>query len=236
MNKNSELIVMLTCNDRTVENACEIFEQCKNSKVNFWGFKQQGLPFEKMKELFSIMKKCGKAIALEVVAYTEEECIEGAKMAAACGCDLLLGTLFFDSVNEYCKNNKLKYMPFVGQVSGCPSVLEGSVDDMIAQAKRYLEQGVYGINLLGYRYTGDSVALNKRFISEVNAPVCLAGSINSFERLQEIKEASPWAFTIGMAFFENKFGGTFKEQLEKVCAYIDAPQTAASRVEVECYV
>jgi len=43
---------------------------------------------------------------LEVVAYTEKECIEGAKMAVECGCDILMGTIFFDSVNELCKKNE----------------------------------------------------------------------------------------------------------------------------------
>lgn len=35
MNYNPELIVMLTYHDRTVENACQIFEQCKNAKAKF---------------------------------------------------------------------------------------------------------------------------------------------------------------------------------------------------------
>ena len=38
--------------------------------------------------------------------------------------------------------------------------------------------------------------------------------------LDEIKDAAPWTFTIGGAFFENKFGGTFAEQIDKVCDYI----------------
>lgn len=43
-----------------------------------------------MKELYSYMKQCGKTTFLEVVAYTEEECMEGAKMGVACGVDYLL--------------------------------------------------------------------------------------------------------------------------------------------------
>ena len=38
--------------------------------------------------------------------------------------------------------------------------------------------------------------------------------------LDEIKDAAPWTFTIGGAFFENKFDGTFAEQIDKVCDYI----------------
>ena len=40
-------------------------------------------------------------------------------------------------------------------------------------------------------------------------------------RLDEVKNVKPWAFTIGSAFFENKFDGTFKEQINKVYEYIE---------------
>lgn len=222
MNDNPKLIVMLTHNDRTVDDAYKIFKQCKNSKAEFWGFKEEGLPLNEMKKLYAYMKKCGKTTILEVVAYTEEKCMEGAKMALECGCDILMGTLFFDSVNEFCKENNLKYMPFVGQVTDRPSILGGSIEEIIDEANKYLKKGVYGFDLLGYRYTGDAVALNKKFVSQVNAPVCFAGSINSYKRLDEVKDATPWAFTIGGAFFENKFDGTFNEQINKVCEYIEA--------------
>lgn len=215
-----ELIVMLTHHDRTVPNAREIFEQCKNSMARCWGFKEDGLPPEQMRALFADMKACGKTTVLEVVAYTEQECLDGARLAAECGCDILMGTLFYDSVNRFCMEHGLKYMPFVGRISGRPSVLEGSVEEMIAEANRYLEKGVFGFDLLGYRYTGDAEALNRTFVAQVDAPVCLAGSVNSYRRLDAVKEAAPWAFTIGGAFFENCFGGTFAQQIDKVCRYI----------------
>ena len=131
-----------------------------------------------------------------------------------------MGTIFSDSVNELCRKHDLKYLPFVGKVTERPSVLEGTAEEMIEEANRYLAKGVYGIDLLGYRYTGDATALNKQFVAGVYAPVCLAGSVNSFQRLDEIKDASPWSFTIGSAFFDNKFNGTFCEQINKVCDYM----------------
>ena len=220
MGTSPELIVMLTHNDLTVTDASAVFEQCKNSKAKFWGFKEEPLPLEQMIQLFGYMKNCGKTTFLEVVAYGEKECLEGAKKAAACQCDYLMGTTFFDSVNDFCKSNHLKYMPFVGTITGRPSVLEGTVEDMIREANAYIAKGVYGIDLLGYRYTGDPFLLNREFVAKVNAPVCIAGSINSYERLDEIKTAAPWTFTIGGAFFENKFEGTITEQIDKVCDYI----------------
>lgn len=215
-----ELIVMLTHNDRTVENAREIFEQCKNTKAKFWGFKEEPLPLDEMKKLFARMKEFGKTTFLEVVAYSEREGLDGAKIAAACHCDFLMGTKFSDSINTFCKENGIRYMPFVGKITGRPSILEGTLDEMLDEARYCLIKGVYGLDLLGYRYTGDASALNKNFVAGVKAPVCIAGSVNSFERLRELKEISAQMFTIGGAFFENKFDGTFAEQIEKVCDFM----------------
>lgn len=215
-----ELVVMLTHNDHTAENAREIFEQCKFTKAKYWGFKEKPLPLEDMKKLFSRMKEFGKTTFLEVVTYSEQEGLDGARIAAECQCDFLMGTKFFDSINVLCKENNIRYMPFVGKVSGRPSILEGTLDEMIDEARYCLNKGVYGLDLLGYRYTGDASALNKNFVASVNAPVCIAGSVNSFERLGELKKISAQLFTIGGAFFEGKFGGSFAEQVDKVCDFM----------------
>ena len=72
-------------------------------------------------------------------------------MAVECGFDCLRGTIFFDSILDYCKQHNLRYMPFVGKITGRPSVLEGTIDGMIEEANSLLAKGVYGIDLLGYR-------------------------------------------------------------------------------------
>lgn len=215
-----ELIVMLTYEDLTVKNAIEIFEECKNSKARYWGIKECPLPHEEMKMLFSRMKKCGKTTFLEVVAYTEQEGLEGAKVAVECGCDVLIGTTYFDSINRFCRQHNLKYMPFVGCITGRPSVLSGEIDEMVAEAKSYLEKGVYGIDLLCYRYTGDPIELQRAFRDSINAPICLAGSVDSYEKLGDIKKFAPWTFTIGSAFFDGKFGDSFSEQIDNVCDFM----------------
>lgn len=215
-----KLVVMLTCDDYTVENAEEIFEECKDADADFWGFKEHPLPPERMRRLFARMRECGKTTLLEVVAYTEEEGLAGARLAVECGCDILMGTKFFDSINDFCREHDLKYAPFVGEIEGRPSVLRGSVAGMVAEARECVAKGAYGIDLLGYRYTGDAVALNRELTAAAGAPVCLAGSIDSFSRLDEVKEAGPWAFTIGSAFFHHRFGDSLPEQINAVSAYM----------------
>jgi hypothetical protein len=215
-----KLIVMLTYNDVTVKNAVEVFEQAKDSPAEFWGFKEAGIPKDEMIQLVKMMKSAGKVTFLEIVAYTEEECLADARVGVECGFDIIMGTMYFDSINDYLKENKVKYMPFVGKITGRPSILEGTIDGIIEEAKGILKKGVYGFDLLGYRFTGDAVELNRRFVAGVNCPVCLAGSVQSYQRLDEVKDADPWAFTIGGAFFENKFEGTVSEQITKVCDYM----------------
>ena len=170
------------------------------------------------------MKDAGKKTFLEVVEYTEKACLAGAQMAVDCGFDYLMGTMYFDSIADLAKESGLLYLPFVGKVEDRPSVLKGSIQEIIDEALNLVKtKKVDGFDLLGYRYVGDAVELNSEFVAAVqkHAPVCLAGSISSYQRLDEVKKANPWSFTIGSAFFENKFDGTFAEQIEKVISYIN---------------
>ena len=77
-----ELIVMLTYNDKTVENALELFNKMKGTPVTHWGFKDVGLPPDEMKKVVDSMNAAGKTTYLEVVSLTEEEGLTGAKLAA----------------------------------------------------------------------------------------------------------------------------------------------------------
>ena len=145
--------------------------------------------------------------------------MRGAKLGVECGFDFLLGTLYFDSVYEYVKTTNLKYCPFVGKVSQTPSILEGTVEEMLAEEAEFAAKGIYGCDLLGYRYTGEDVdGFCKTFIQKAKNPVCLAGSISTDERIAYVKEMNPWTFTIGSALFDGKFvkGGSFRENLEYV--------------------
>ena len=220
MKNKLNLIVMLTHNDKTVINAHDIFHKCKNSKAEFFGFKEKPLPLSEMKELYRCMKKCDKKTVLEVVSYTEQEGLEGAQMAVECEVDILMGTKYFESIHALCDENNIKYMPFVGDIVGRPSILKGTIDSMLDEANRLVEKGVYGFDLLGYRFEENASELNKQFVSKVNVPVCIAGSVNSYDRLDELKDVTPWAFTIGGAFFENKFGNDFDVQINNVCEYV----------------
>ena len=146
------LIPMLTHNDLTVRNAKEVFLACSSVPVQYWGFKDIGLPTEEMTELVGIMKDHGKTTFLEVVSLREEECMRGARIAVDCGVDYLMGTVYYDSVFRYLREQGTKFFPFCGKISGHPSVLEGTPEEIVADGKGLQEKGVSGIDILAYRH------------------------------------------------------------------------------------
>ncbi len=219
-----EIIVMLTHHDVTVENAYEVFESCKDLDVKDWGFKNVGLPKEKMKELCGAMKAAGKTTFLEVVTYDEASCLDGARTAIDCGFDCLMGTIYYPSVHKLLKDAGMEYLPFVGKVSGSPSILEGSNEEIIEEAKGLQSKGITGFDILAYRHVVDGEKLAKDFCAAVDAKICVAGSINSFARIDKMFEIGPWAFTMGSALFTKNFvpEGSFRENLASVAAYMAA--------------
>lgn len=219
----SNLIVMLTYNDQTIPNALQTFEASKDLPVKYWGFKDVGLSMTQMKSLVAAMKKAAKDTFLEVVRYTEAECMESAKLAVECDFDYLMGTVFYKSVFEFLRDKPIKYLPFCGRVNGSPSVLLGSIEEIFGEARRLVGLGVEGFDLLAYRFVGDAEALAEKFVREIKLPVVIAGSIDSFARLDKIKKINPWGFTIGSAFFDKKFvnDGSFREQIESARQYIE---------------
>jgi hypothetical protein len=219
----SKIIVMLTHNDKTVENALSVFDSSKDLDVCFWGFKDVGLSKPKMKELVDAMKRANKKTFLEVVTYTTEECLAGAKLAVELGFDYLMGTIYHESVMNYIKNQKINYLPFCGKVYGSPSILEGDIPLIIDNAKWLLNQGVYGIDLLAFRHA-DGIGLTEAYCASIKKPVVIAGSINSKERINFINRVNPWAFTMGSALFTQNFAPQkdFRTNLQTVLEYIQS--------------
>lgn len=81
------------------------------------------------------MANAGKTTYLEVVSLSEQGGLEGAKLAVLSGIDILMGTVFFDSINEYLRDKPVAYYPFLGNVHSQPTLLEGregSVEEIVA--------------------------------------------------------------------------------------------------------
>ena len=208
-----EFILMLTYNDSTVKDALKIFRECKDLSITHWGFKDVGMPPDEMKVLVREMKSTGKTTYLEVVSLSEEEGLRGAKVAVEAGFDVLMGTVYFDSIRDYLKDKPIKYYPFPGHVHSHPSILDGTMDEIVSHAKFLETKGAQGLDLLTYRYTGDAPALLREVVKAVSVPVVSAGSIESYQRIAEVWKTNAWGFTIGSALFDRKFvaNSSFKD-------------------------
>jgi hypothetical protein len=223
-----EFILMLTYNDTTVKDGLKIFGECKDAPVTHWGFKDVGLPPEEMKALVHEMRDAGKTTYLEVVSLSEEEGLRGAKIAVEAGFDILMGTVFFDSILEYLRDKPIKYYPFPGHIFGHPSIMDGTIEEVVAHARFLEDKGVPGMDLLSYRYIGDACQLLTEVVKATNVPIVSAGSIDSYKRIAEVWQAGAWGFTIGSALFDKKFvpDGSFKENTMAVCKWLE--QTSES--------
>ncbi len=224
-----EFILMLTHNDTTVKEALNIFRECKDAPVMHWGFKDVGLPPDEMKTLVREMKTAGKTTYLEVVSLSEEEGLQGARIAVDAGFDVLMGTVFFDSILEYLEGKPIKYYPFPGHIHSHPSILDGTIEEIVAHAHFLESKGVQGMDLLSYRYVGDAPQLLREVVKSTNVPIVSAGSIESYKRLAEVWQAGAWGFTIGSALFDKKFipDGSFLENTLAVCNWLEKTDPSA---------
>lgn len=215
------LAVMLTWHDVTVKNAKEIFLEAKDAPAKYWGCKSEGISEQKLKELFTCMKEAGKEIFLETLAIDEKSCLETARLAADYGANYLLGASYFDSVQKVCDDARINYSPFIG-LDPVDTRLRGTVEDIVADAKAVEGKNVWGISLSGFRYvSGDPIELIHSVGKALHKPMILAGGVNSYERIDVLKQIpNLFAFTIGGAFFEERFGKTFSEQIRVVQEYI----------------
>jgi len=213
-----EFIFFLTYSDVTIYNAVDVFEELKDTAIKYVGFKDVGLPKEKLVKLHDMIKKAGKTSVLEIVTATKEDNVRSAKVGLELGVDLMIGGTFVEETLPMVKGTKTQYFPYIGRIVGHPCLLRGTIEEITKDAKRVETLGANGIDLLAYRYDGDVERLIKSVTSTVGIPVIVAGSIDNVERIRKVAELGAWGFTIGSAIFDKKFvpEGTSKEQIAVV--------------------
>jgi uncharacterized protein related to proFAR isomerase len=116
------------------------------------------------------------------------------------------------------KGRDIQYFPFAGHTVGHPTKLTGSVQEIVEDARELCAlDGVNGLDLLAYRAQGDVPELARQVVQAVKKPVIAAGSIDSPERVQAMRAAGMWAFTVGSALFDGLFStNAMKAQVESV--------------------
>ena len=199
-------IFMLTRNDRTVEDASDQLQTALALGVRHIGFKDIGLPIDQLKALNTAIKAGGATSYLEVVSLDRDSEIVSARAATEIGVDVLLGGTRVDDVLPVIADTDIEYCPFPGRIAGHPSVLEGSIEEIVASARALAaRKGVHGLDLLAYRSREDVPALMKAVCAAVSKPVYVAGSIDTPGQIAVVKEAGAAGFTIGTAALDGKY-------------------------------
>jgi len=214
-------IFMLTRNDRTVADASQQLQTALGLGVRHIGFKDIGLPLKQLKGLNAAIKAGGATSYLEVVSLDRESEIVSAKAAAEIGVDVLLGGTRVDDVLPIIKDTGIQYFPFPGRITGHPSVLEGTIEEIVESARMIAARdGVHGLDLLAYRSAQNVPELMKAVCAAVSRPVYIAGSIASPERIAIVQRAGAAGFTIGTAALDGKYPASGNDVPSQLAAII----------------
>lgn len=214
----SRFIFMLTRNDQTVTNARAVYQDVRHCGLQYVGFKDIGLPFDELKLLANDIRKDGCKVMLEVVSSTQESELRSIEAAIELKVDYLLGGRHAKEAVKLIKGRNIQYYPFAGHTVGHPTKLTGSAKEIVEDAKELCAlDGVHGLDLLAYRFTGDVPELARQVVQAVKKPVIAAGSIDRPERVQAMRAAGMWAFTVGSALFDGLFpASSMRSQVESV--------------------
>lgn len=216
-------IFMLTRNDRTVADALQHLGTALSLGMADIGFKDIGLPLEQLKQLNRAIQEGAATSYLEVVSLDRDSEIASAKAAVDIGVDVLLGGTRVDDVLPVLEGTGIRYYPFPGRITGHPSVLEGSIADIVASARDLAgREGVHGLDLLAYRSKEDVPRLMAAVCAvcaAVDKPVIMAGSIDTPQRIVGVQQAGAAGFTIGTAALDGKYpadGPDLRSQLAAI--------------------
>jgi hypothetical protein len=179
------------------------------------------VPPDELKALARLIKADGKQVMLEVVSTSREAELRSVEAAIAIGVDHLLGGRHAEDATRLLKGSAIRYFPFAGHTVGHPTRLTGSIDEIVDDARRLAAlPGVHGLDLLAYRFSGDVEELTRRVVNAVRVPVIAAGSIDSAERVQAVRQAGAWAFTVGSAVFEGSFlRAPVRQQIDNILSF-----------------
>ncbi len=202
----AEFILMLTRDDVTVDDALDIYDQVKGLGLRYVGFKDIGLPVDRLRRLTDAIRAGGQRVMLEVVSERHEDELRSARAALDLGVDYLMGGTHADEVARLIGGSLIRYFPFAGTVVGHPSVLRGTIQEIAESARRLgALPGVHGLDLLAYRYEGDVEELVAAVMRATPVPVVAAGSISTPAQIRRLATLGVWGFTVGTAIFERQF-------------------------------
>jgi len=202
-----DFIFMLTHGDKTVSNCLDVVDVIIKSGVTHIGFKDVGVDNKTLAMLATRIKEAGAISYMEVVSTTNESIKESIQVAADIGIERILGGQDVEAALVALQGTGAKYYPFPGKPTGHPTSLGGTPAEITADCERITAAGCPGVDLLAYRATdADPLDLIRAARAGLgDRYLIVAGSIDSPERIEAIREAGADAFTIGTAVFDFTF-------------------------------
>src|SRR5918995_1817821 len=202
-----DFIFMLTHADRTIPDAHDRVPEALAAGVRHIGFKDVGLPFARLRRLAEAVRAAGATLYLEVVSLDAQSEETSARAAVELGVDVLMGGTRPHMVLPILVGTRIRYYPFPGEVVGHPSVLAGTTETIVKIACRLVAMdGVYGLDLLAYRFQGDVPDLIRQVCrAAATKPVVVAGSVDRPERIAALIDAGAAGFTVGTAALDGAF-------------------------------
>jgi len=212
----AEFIFMLTKDDTTVADCVEVYEEVRNSTLQWIGFKDIGVPIPVLTQLAERMHEDGLRVVLEIVSTDAEAELRSVEAGLTIGVDMLMGGTNPDRALPLLRGSAIRYCPFPGRIVGHPSVLEGSIDEIAGSARELTgREGVDGVDLLAYRWQGPVPDLISAVVNAAQGPVIVAGTVTTAEQIRVLTRRGAWAFTIGGAVFDRLLvpRGSIRDQI-----------------------
>jgi hypothetical protein len=198
----TELIVMLTKEDKTIANALDVFGKICDLPFHGIGFKDVGLDQLEMQKLASDIKESGKKFYFEIVS--DGNATASVEKAIDLGAEAIMGGAFDSEILKRVELEKVEYYPYAGDFTERPCQLLGDVSEIIEDAQNIVNSGAKGITLLAYRHQQPKKLLQK-FTQNVNTNLIVAGSIDDTHKIRNMQKLPVEAFTIGTAFVDEEF-------------------------------
>jgi hypothetical protein len=224
-----DFILMLTRNDRTLDEALSLIDPVLDLGVRHVGFKDVGLPAAAMRDLAAKIRERGGVCYLEVVSTTAETVLRSLETGRSIGADRILGGTDVDAAARVL-GDLHGYFPFPGRPVGHPTQLQGSAALVSEHCRNACAKGCGGVDLLAYRATdADPLDLVRAARCALGArTLIVAGSVRSAQQIRALARAGVDAFTIGSAIFDGSFAREGSSLAEQVRAVLDACRGAAA--------
>ncbi|HVN35390.1 MAG TPA: hypothetical protein VMU96_09060 [Casimicrobiaceae bacterium] len=225
-------ILMLTRDDRTIDDAEAVAATALDLGIRHIGFKDIGASIATMRTLVGKIRDGGGTSYFEVVSTTSDAVTRSLETGVALGADRILGGTDLAAAARVL-GDLAGYFPFPGRPVDHPTRLGGSPELVAEHTRSARELGCGGVDLLAYRaIDADPLELVRAARHALAGGLLIvAGSVNSLRRIHALAAAGVDAFTIGSAIFDGSFSPAkhdFRGQvLEVLEACANAPRVAA---------